>query len=111
MSSRKKSRKKKASNNQHTAIPPEPVAARVMQAAILTLAMLFLFSAIITPRIAPILVGLIILITAFPPIRGPVDAWFTGKRRGKVAQQAAALRMALGAAAVLTSIMSVFTRS
>jgi hypothetical protein len=88
----------------------EPIAARVMQAAILAVAMLLLFSAIFSPKVGPILVGLLVLITGFPPIRGPVDEWLTGKRRGKDAERAAALRMAGGAAVILFTLLNAVTR-
>jgi hypothetical protein len=87
----------------------EPVAARAMQAAILIVAVLLLSSALVSPRAGPIIAGLLVLLTAFPPIRGPVDEWLTGKRRGKVAEQAAAIRMTVGAAVILFSLLSAFT--
>ena len=106
-SKRKSTNKKGASAS--SPLPPEPIAARVMQSAILVVAALLLFSALSTPRAGMLLVGLLILVTAFPPIRGPVDVWMTGKRRGKHAQQAAAVRMILGAATILSTLMGVFT--
>ena len=106
----KRGGKKKSSATTRAPMPREPIASRVLQAAILALAALLLFSTISSPKVATILVGLLILITAFPPIRGPVDVWLTGKRRGKDAEQAAAVRMALGAATILTTIMGMFTR-
>jgi hypothetical protein len=87
----------------------EPVAARVMQGAILVAAVLLLSSALVSPRAGPIIVGVMILLTAFPPVRGPVDEWLTGTRRGKVAEQAAAMRMTLGAVVVLAALLSAFT--
>ena len=100
---------KKKSSSQRPPMLKEPPAARVMQAMILVLAMLLLFGAIVTPRASAIIVGLLVLATAFPPIRGPVDQWLTGKRRGKDAEQAAAVRMALGLAVVLFSLLRVFS--
>ena len=89
----------------------ESLATRIWGSLILSLALLLFFSAIVTPLAGTILVGLIILATAFPPLRSVVDLWLTGKQRGKVAQQAAALRMAVGAGILLFTLMGVITRS
>ena len=103
-------RKKRKSSRPRPPLPQERVVARVWQAAILMLGSLLLFSALVSPRAGPVMVGLILLGTAFPPARAVVDQWLTGKRRGKVAEQAAAIRMAMGAVMILFALLSAFTR-
>lgn len=90
--------------------PKEPLASRVWGSAILIIAVLMLFSAMFPPIVAMILVGGLVLATAFPPMRGPVDVWLTGKRRGKTAEQAAAIRMALGALTIFVTLIGAVGR-
>jgi ABC-type multidrug transport system fused ATPase/permease subunit len=104
------SRKKKRSSKSRPPMPSERMASRVWQAAILLLGSLLLFSALVSPSAGPVIVGALMLVTAFPPARGVVDTWLTGKRTGKVAEQAAAIRMTMGAAMILFSLLSAVTR-
>lgn len=107
---KKPTRRRKQSSSQRAEMLKEPIAARVMQAAILVVATLLLFSAIVSPRAGPIMVGALVLVTAFPPIRGPVDLWLTGNRNGKEAERAAAVRMALGAGVIMFTLLNAVTQ-
>jgi hypothetical protein len=78
-----------------------------MQAMLLLAGMLLLFSVLLGPTIGPLTAGALIFVTAIPPVRGPVDEWMVGARRGARAQQAAAMRMAAGVLTMLLALLGV----
>jgi hypothetical protein len=83
----------------------EPVVARVMQAMLLLAGTLLLLSVLLGPTIGPLVTGILIFVTAIPPVRGPIDAWLVGARKGVRAQQAAAARMVIGLATILLALL------
>lgn len=82
----------------------EPVFARVLQALILIAGLLLLFSVILGRQIGPAIVGGVLFVSAFPPIRRFVDSWLVGETQGRMANQAAVLRVGAGAAIVLLAV-------
>jgi hypothetical protein len=85
----------------------EPVAARVMQAVLLLAGTLLLLSVLLGPTIGPLVTGILIFVTAIPPVRGPIDKWLVGARKGLHAQRAAATRMVIGLATILLALLGV----
>lgn len=86
----------------------EPIAARILQALILVAGVTLLLSVLLGGRWGPLLVGILILVTALPPLRGAVDRWLVGSAPGRIANQAALIRLALGAAIAIMAIIGVF---
>jgi hypothetical protein len=82
----------------------EPVAARALQAVILSLGVMLLFSVLFGGRSGPAIVGALIFVSAFPPARRHVDRWLVGKAHGDEANQAAVIRMAIGIAIFLIAL-------
>jgi|GEM_PF-6548162 len=91
-----------------TASSPEPVAARILQALILVAGVTLLLSVLLGGRWGPLLVGVLILVTTLPPLRGAVDRWLLGSAPSRAANQAALIRLALGAAIAIMAIIGVF---
>jgi hypothetical protein len=75
---------------------PEPVPARALQSLILVVGVLLLFTVMFGGRWGPGVVGVLVFISAFPPLRRHVDRWLVGKDKGDEAEQAAIIRMAAG---------------
>jgi hypothetical protein len=86
----------------------EPVAARALQAVILSLGVMLLFSVLFGGRSGPAIVGALIFVSAFPPARRHVDRWLVGKAHGDEANQAAVIRMAIGIAIFLIALSGLF---
>jgi hypothetical protein len=87
----------------------EPMAARALQALILVLGVILLFSVFFGSRWGPAMVGLLVFGSAFPPVRRPVDKWLVGKQRGEEANEAAFIRMGFGLLIAVLSLVGVFT--
>ena len=80
---------------------PEPVPARALQALILVVGVLLLFTVMFGGHWGPGVVGALVFISAFPPLRRYVDRWLVGKDKGDEADQAAIIRMAAGVLIVI----------
>lgn len=112
-------RKSSSSRQTNAAKPPrrrvngasadEPMAARALQALILVLGVILLFSVFFGSRWGPAMVGLLVFGSAFPPVRRPVDRWLVGKQRGEEANEAAFIRMGFGLLIAVLSLVGVFT--
>ncbi len=86
----------------------EPVAARALQSLILAVGVSLLLGALFGWRAGLGLVGGLVLVSAFPPLRRHVDRWLVGKSRGDEANQAAVIRMAVGILILLIVLVSMF---
>ncbi|HEC23867.1 MAG TPA: hypothetical protein ENI95_13215 [Chloroflexi bacterium] len=84
----------------------EPVAARALQSLILIAGVGLLLAVFFGGRWGPAVVGVLVLVSAFPPMRRPVDRWLVGKVRGDEADQAALIRIVAGAAIVLFALFN-----
>ena len=87
----------------------EPMPARALQALILVLGVILLFSVFFGGRWGPAMVGLLVFGSAFPPVRRPVDRWLVGKQRGEEANEAAFIRMGIGILIVVVSLAGLFS--
>jgi hypothetical protein len=87
----------------------EPMPARALQALILVLGVILLFSVFFGGRWGPAVVGLLVFGSAFPPVRRSVDRWLVGKQRGEEANEAALIRMGIGILIVVVSLAGLFT--
>jgi hypothetical protein len=96
MATNKPSRSKSSRSKRRLKPVNEPLPARALQSVILGLGVLLLLGALFGWRWGLILVGLMVLGSAFPPFRRSVDKWLVGKVRGDEANQAAVIRMGLG---------------
>ncbi len=67
-----------------------------------------LFTVIFDGRWGPVVVGILIVSTALPPMRRHVDKWLVGKARGSEANQAALLRITAGAGIITLALLGVF---
>lgn len=103
----KKSSKSRRSRRRKVQPVVEPLPARALQLLILGLGMFMLFGALIGLRWGLVLVGVLILISAFPPLRRHVDKWLVGKIRGDEANQSAIIRMGVGIAVLLASFVMI----
>ncbi len=83
----------------------EPLPARALQLALLLGGMTLLFTAFLGGRWGPLATGVLILSSAFPPLRRHVDRWTVGKARGEEAEQAALMRLVVGIGVVALALL------
>ncbi len=86
----------------------EPVAARALQSSILVIGLILLSAVLLDGQLGPALVGLAVVATALPPLRRYVDRWLVGSTSGGLANQAAIVRVAAGAAIAILAISGLF---
>ncbi len=83
----------------------ENMVTRAFQGLILVAGVLLLTTFFFGGRWGPVMVGVLVFISAFPPARRPVDRWLTGQAKGEEADQAAIIRMGGGLAIVLLALL------
>lgn len=81
----------------------------MLQSILLVLGIGLLFTVFFGGKWGPILIGLLLFGTAFPPIRKYVDKWLVGKTRGDEANTVAALRMGGGMLILVLAVLGVFS--
>lgn len=74
---------------------------RAVQWVILLAGVMLLFSFLFGGRWGPVFIGIMVVASAFPPMRRPVDRMLVGTPRGEEADQAAILRIAFGVGIVI----------
>lgn len=89
-------------------LPREPLPARFLQFAILLFAILLLLGALVGGRIGPVLAGLLVLATAFEPLRRFTDAWLIGDPDGLQANRVVTLRIGVGVLLILMGVFGAF---
>jgi hypothetical protein len=77
---------------------------RAVQALILIGGVLLLVAALFGAR-GPVLIGVGVFLSAFPPARRYVDRWLVGTSKGEEADEAAILRIAAGAGIVILALI------
>lgn len=87
---------------------PEPVAARIVQAVILIAGIILLLSVFFGGRWGPALTGGLIFLSAFSPIKKPINTWLLGRKNAQGAEQADIYRMAIGGLFFITGISGLF---
>ncbi len=83
----------------------EPLPARALQAIFLLGGMTLFFVALFGERWGLPITGLLIVASAFPPLRRHVDRWTVGKVKGEEADQAALMRLAIGVGIVILALL------
>lgn len=86
----------------------EPLPARLLQLAILLLGLGLLLSALVGPRTGPLIVGLLLALSAVGPLRPYGDRWMAGVTEGRRANQIAALRLGIGLGLAFAGAAGVF---
>lgn len=83
----------------------EPLPVRALQIIFLLGGMTLLFAALFGERWGPLITGLLIVASAFPPLRRHVDRWTVGKVRGEEAEQAALMRLIIGLGIMVLALL------
>lgn len=83
----------------------ENMVSRAFQSLILIAGVMLLSTFFFGGRWGPAMVGAMVFLSAFPPVRRHVDRWLVGTSKGDEADQAAIIRMGAGLAITLLAIL------
>jgi len=85
------------------------VASRAFQSLILVLGVMLLFAFFFGLAWGTAVAGLLVFVSAFPPLRRHVDRWLVGSSQGTEADQSAVIRMAVGAAIIVIALIALLS--